>query len=98
MVLISSIERRSGSNELLLGRRRIELEDLRKTIFLRGVRTGDEGAAHLGGVPAGHHAETRRFFGFDVTRGKNLHEGSFGATRSQIGVKQPAAPRIAPFV
>src|SRR3981189_1709245 len=60
-------------SELLLGRRRIELGDLGKAFFLRGVRAGDEGAAHLGAVPARHDAETQRLFGFDVTRGKNLH-------------------------
>src|SRR3981189_1432756 len=65
------------SSELLLCRDRIEFGDLRKAIFLRGVRAGDEGAAYLGAVPARHDAETQRLFGLDVTRGEDLHGGSF---------------------
>src|ERR1700675_860832 len=71
----SSIERdcQPPPSELLLDRRRIELGDFRKAIFLRRMRAADEGAAHLGAVPARHDAETQRLFGFDVARGENLH-------------------------
>src|ERR1700683_600299 len=68
----------AGRSELSLDRRRIELGDFRQAVFLRDVRAGDEGAADLGGVPARHDAEAQRLFGFDVTRGKNLHVASLG--------------------
>ena len=45
----------------------------RHAIFPRDVRSGDEGAADLGGVPARYDAETQRLFGLDVARGENLH-------------------------
>jgi hypothetical protein len=71
----------SRGSELLLHRRRIEFEDLRKAIFPGGVGAGDEGSAHLGRVPARNDAETRRLFGFDVTCGKNLHVASLTMKR-----------------
>jgi len=40
------------------------------------VGAGDEGAAHLGAVPAGDDTETQRLLGFDVTCGKYLHGDS----------------------
>src|ERR1700735_3148595 len=67
---------RSWLSEFLSGRRRIELGDFGKAFFLRGVGAGDEGAAYLGAVPAGDDTETQRFFGLDMTGGKNLHLAS----------------------
>ena len=49
------------------GRRRIQLRDLTKTVGFGVMRARNEGAADLGRVPAGDHAETQRFFGQDVT-------------------------------
>src|ERR1700709_1434727 len=60
-------------SEFALGRRRVELQDSSTAIGLGGMRAGDEGAADLGAVPAGLHAETQRLFGFDMTRREILH-------------------------
>src|ERR1700722_11696335 len=83
--------------ELLPDRRRVELGDFRKTFFLRGVRARDEGAADLGAVPAGHHAETLRLFGLDMTRGENLHGGSFDGRCAHAAGTSCDGTRSAPF-
>ena len=38
------------------------------------MRTGDEGPADLGGVPAGYDAEAERLFGLDVAGREILHQ------------------------
>src|SRR6185295_16094504 len=73
----NSTSPRKGRGEVFshpaLGRRRVELQDFSTAIRLGGMRAGDEGAADLGAVPAGLHAETQRLFGFDMTRREILH-------------------------
>ena len=66
-------DHRPGSHDL--GRRRIDLRDLEKTIGLGIVRPGDKRSAHFGAVPAGCDAEPKRLLYLNVTRRKVLHGG-----------------------
>jgi hypothetical protein len=64
-------------------RLRIDLFDLAKAIGFGIVRPGDERSAHFRAVPAGHDAEPKRLFHFDVTRREILH----GLYDFQVGVR-----------
>src|SRR6476646_10864203 len=81
-------------SESLFCRRWIELGDFREAFCMRRVRAGDKGATHLGAVPARCDTETQRFFGFDVTRGKNLHGGSLGARCSHVAGTSCGPPAV----
>ncbi len=73
---------RSSDREALglsfLCRLGIDLGDLAKAVGFGIVRTRDKCSADLGRVPAGYHAEPKRLFCLDVSRGEILHFRAFG--------------------
>ena len=63
---------------LLFRCRRIDFSDPAQAVGFGRMRAGDEGSADFGRVPAGFHAEAKRFFCHDVTRREILHHVAFG--------------------
>jgi hypothetical protein len=57
--------------------RRVDLVNPAQAVGFSVMRARNEGAAHLGTVPAGYHTEPERLFEADETRRKILHEHAF---------------------
>src|SRR6185295_4607738 len=55
-------------------RRRIDFRDLAKAVGFGRMRARDEGSADFGRVPAGLHAEAKRFFRHDMAWREVLHQ------------------------